>query len=110
MFRQKRMRLPPLPTWRLSGLSQPLIVNERRPRRSSTVAVAGLHPAPRRAVGQVERAVSVRRGGAVQFQRRHLALGNAGTHDRVGSLRSTAICTNDRALPPSASVTVSVTV
>ena len=48
--------------------------------------VAGLHPAPGRAVGEVERAAVGPPRGALQRQRRRLALGDAGTHDRVVGL------------------------
>jgi hypothetical protein len=34
-FKQNTMRLPPEPVCRLSGFSQPVIVKERKPRRSS---------------------------------------------------------------------------
>ena len=48
-FKQNTMRLPPEPICRLSGFSQPVIVKDRKPRRSSTTpspAAAQPHGSP----------------------------------------------------------------
>ena len=62
------MRLPPLPAWRLSGFSHPRMVNERNPQVFDH-GVAGLYPAPRLAVGQMQARGRDATGGAVELQR-----------------------------------------
>ena len=76
------MRLPPEPTCRLSGLTQPRMVKDRKPRKSSNTPSPALGPTPWLSIGKLDRSFQAAFGGAFHRQLGCLTAGKAHADER----------------------------